>query len=218
MKQINLYQATFRPAIIALPARKMAFSGAVFSLGMLAMYALNDWQLRQLHQQIAQIEQRADAVARQVQASAPTARQADPAVELEAQSIEASIQTLHRAKEAIASGVVGSETGFAAQFRALALTTHSGAWLTGVAVSDSGRALDLQGRALSGAAAAGLIGNLRRESVFAGLSFSGLKITPPESAAATPENKPTARVPPPFLTFSLVARETADSPPPGNSP
>jgi hypothetical protein len=218
MKQINLYQAAFRPASIALPARKLAFSGAVFALGLLALYALNDWQLRQLHDQVAQIEQRADAVTRQVQASAPATRQADPAVELEAQTIEARIQTVQRAQEAIANGEVGSETGYTAQFRALARTTHTGAWLTRVTLSDNGRALDLQGRALSGAAAAGLIGNLRREGVFAGLSFSGLKISPSEPVTPTPENEPTARAPLPFLTFSLAAREAAVSPLPGNSP
>jgi hypothetical protein len=218
MKQINLYQAAFRPPSILLPARKLAISGGVFVLGLLALYAWNDWQLRQLHQQVAQIEQRADAVMRQVLASAPAPQQSDASIAIQAQSLEARVRALQLAQDAISSGAVGSATGYAAQFRSLARTTHAGAWLTGVTVSDNGRALDLQGRALSGAAAAGLISNLRREPVFGGLSFAGLQISQPEQKAGTLGKPDITPAPASFLVFSLAARLADASDAPGQQP
>jgi hypothetical protein len=201
MKQINLYQSEFRPPKILLPARAMAISGAVFLAGLLALYAWDNWQLRLLKSQVGQVVQRAESVTRQVAANAPGARQADPNVALEAQTMEARMHALQQAQDAIANGELGSEHGYAAQFRALARTTSPGAWLTGVTLSDSGHAMDLRGRALTGADAAALIANLRREALFAGLSFAGLDVHPPK-----PEGAAEASSPPRFLEFALIAR------------
>lgn len=225
MKQINLYQSEFRPPKVILPAHALVFSGGVFLVGLLALYAWESWQLHQLKQQVAQVVQRADSVTRQVQANAPGARQADPSVAAEAQTLEARVRALQLAQDAIASGALGSETGYSAQFRALARAVGNpaspGAWLTRVTLSDSGRALDLQGRALTGAAAARLIANLRREPLFVGLSFAGLDVHTPKTegevsggalgaALTQPVAKagrsPEARTPPRFLAFSLNAR------------
>ena len=217
MKQINLYQSEFRPPKVILPARALVFSGVVFLAGLLALYAWESWQLRQLKQQVAQVVQRTDTVTRQVQANAPGARQADPKLAVEAQTLEARVRALQLAQDAIASGALGSETGYSAQFRALARAvgnqTSPGAWLTGVTISDSGHAMDLQGRALTGADSARLIANLRREPLFVGLSFAGLDVHAPKSDDATEEIAPARvavpakqRAAPRFLEFSLNAR------------
>lgn len=217
MKQINLYQSEFRPPKVFLPARALVISGVVFLAGLLALHAWGSWQLRQLKQQVAQVVQRADSVTRQVQASALGARQADPSLAAEAQTLEARVRALQLAQDAIAGGALGSETGYSAQFRALSRAAGNpaspGAWLTRVTLSDSGRALDLQGRAQTGAAAARLIANLRREPLFVGLSFAGLDVHAPEAegaASAQPVAKAgrsqEARTPPRFLEFSLHAR------------
>jgi hypothetical protein len=212
IKQINLYQAAFRPPSVVLPANKLLISGGVFIAGLLALYFWNGWQLRQLQQQVTQVVQRAAAVSSQVQASAPGARQADPGVAIEAATLEARINSLQLAQEAIASGELGSETGYAAQFQALARavgdSATGGAWLTGATLYDSGRAMDLRGRALSGDAAARLIGNLRREPLFVGMSFAGLQVGPPaQDAEANETNQATAKpAKPPYLVFSLDAR------------
>lgn len=215
MKQINLYQTEFRPPKVLLPAHALAVSSVVFLCGLLMLYAWGSWQLRQSRQQVGQVVQRADAVTRQVEASAPGAHRVDPAVAAEAQALEARVQAMQRAQDAIASGVLGSETGYSAQFRALARAVgnpaSSGAWLTGVTISDSGRALDLRGRALTGADAAHLIANLRREPLFVGLSFAGLEVLtpPPKKSPQQPGQevgKPLAA--PRFLEFSLNARLT----------
>ena len=210
MKQINLYQAELRPPKVILPARALALSGVVFLLGLCALYAWDGWQLRQLRGQVEQVVQRAEAVTRQVQATALGARQADPAVATEAQTLEARVRALQLAQEAIASGELGAETGYAAQFRALARTGTAGAWLTGVTISDSGRAMDLQGRALTGADSARLIANLRREPLFVGLSFAGLEVGAPEPGPGLTQPEDTASTKaqaPRFLVFSLSARQ-----------
>lgn len=213
MKQINLYQSAFRPPKILLPARGLAISGVVFLAGLLALYAWGGWQLGRLRSQVEQVVQRADAVSRQVQAHAPGARQADPTLAMEAQTLEARVRALQLAQDAIASGALGAETGYAAQFRALARAVGNpaslGAWLTGITLSESGRALDLRGRALDGADPARLIANLRREPLFVGLSFAGLEVvTPQPKNSAQPEGQPDSKAPaaPRFLEFSLNAR------------
>jgi hypothetical protein len=218
MKQINLYQSEFRPPKILLPARSLAISGVVFIAGLLALSAWERWQLSQLQVEVEQITQRAVTVTRQLQAHAPGARQADPKLLLDAQALEQQARALKQAQDAINSGEVGAETGYSAQFRALARATSPGAWLTGVIVSDSGRALDLHGRALTGAAPARLIARLRGEPLLVGLSFAGLEVhqpkedasdagaTPPAHAASPLRTPP--RTPPSFLEFSLNARLT----------
>ena len=205
MKQINLYQAAFRPPSIALPARSIALSGAVLLAGLLALYVWDDSQLRQLREQAAKLSRHADALTRQVEASAPGARQADPALAVEASALEARLRALQSVQEAISAGKVGSEVGYSAQFRALARTAVTGAWLTDIALFDNGRAMELRGRALSGADAARLIGNLRREPLFVGLSFTGLQVGPPEAESVVQAGAETAQ-PATYLEFSLMAR------------
>jgi len=210
MKQINLYQAEFRPPKILLPARSLAWSGAVFLLGLLALYGWENLKLKQLQVQVSQVEQRANAVTQQIETSVVGAPGRDAALIREAQSLEERVRVLKRAQDAVASGELGSETGYSAYFLALARTVRTqSAWLTGVTVADSGRALSLQGRALSGTDAARLIADLRRDPVFVGLSFSGMTVAPPE---ASPKRGDEAAVPavvsPRYLIFTLDARQT----------
>ncbi len=210
MKQINLYQAEFRPPNVLLPARKMALSGGVFIAGLLALYFWNGWQLRQLQLQVGQVVQRAEAVTRQVLASTPAASQAAPELLQQAESLEAKVRSLQRAQEAIASGAVGSKAGYSAQFLALARAVGSsatpGAWLTGVKLFDSGQAMDLRGRTLGGAETARLIGNLRKEPLFVGLSFAALQVNPPLPKFGEETPVQAADQPPRYLEFSLNAR------------
>jgi hypothetical protein len=221
MKQLNLYQSEFRPPKVLLPARALVFSGMVFMVGLLVLYVWGNWQLSSLKQQVAQVVQRADALTHQVKANAPGAHQADPTSVAEAQTLEARVRALQLAQDAIASGALGSETGYSAQFsalaRALGNSARPGAWLTHVKISESGHAMDLQGRALTGADSARLIANLRREPLFVGLSFAGLDVHAPKMEGATEEaasaqpvatagRSPEVRTPPRFLEFSLNAR------------
>ncbi len=212
MKRINLYQAEFRPPRIALPARSIGIAGIAFLAGLIALYVWGNWQLAQLKGQVSQIVQRADAVTRQLAASAPENSANLDQTSSEAASLETRARLLQQAEEAISSGALGSETGYTAQFRALSRalgnTASGGAWLTRVTFHTGGHGMDLQGRALTGDAAAHLIGNLRREPLFVGLSFAGLKIGPPATEPGQGEPHPASNVvaAPRFLEFSLHAR------------
>ena len=210
IKQINLYQAEFRPPRVVLPARSLALSGVVFLLGLLALYGWQSWELKQLQVQVSQVEQRANAVTRQIEASAVGAQASDAGLVSEAQSLEARVRALKLAQDAVASGELGSETGYSAHFLALSRTVRTkGAWLTGITVAESGRALSLQGRALSGADAARLVADLRRDPVFVGLSFSGLTVAPPETNPKRgDEPAKLAAETPRSLIFTLNARQT----------
>jgi hypothetical protein len=195
---------------VLLPARSLALSGVVFLLGLLALYGWQNWELKQLQVQVNQVEQRANAITRQIEASAVGAQASDAGLVTEAQSLEARVRALKLAQDAVASGELGSETGYSAYFLALSRTVRTkGAWLTGVTVAESGRALSLQGRALSGADAARLVADLRRDPVFVGLSFSGLTVAPPETNPKRgDEPAEQAAETPRFLIFTLDARQT----------
>jgi Tfp pilus assembly protein PilN len=210
IKQINLYQAEFRPPRVLLPARSLALSGVVFLLGLLALFGWENLKLKQLQAQVSQVEQRANAVTQQIETSVVGAPGRDAALIREAQSLEERVRVLKRAQDAVASGELGSETGYSAYFLALARTVRTqSAWLTGVTVADSGRALSLQGRALSGTDAARLIADLRRDPVFVGLSFSGMTVAPPETNPKRgDEPAEQAAETPRFLIFTLSARQT----------
>jgi Tfp pilus assembly protein PilN len=210
IKQINLYQAEFRPPRVLLPARSLALSGVVFLLGLLALFGWENLKLKQLQAQVSQVEQRANAVTQQIETSVVGAPGRDAALIREAQSLEERVRVLKRAQDAVASGELGSETGYSAYFLALSRTVRTkGAWLTGVTVAESGRALSLQGRALSGADAARLVADLRRDPVFVGLSFSGLTVAPPETNPKRgDEPAEQAAETPRFLIFTLSARQT----------
>lgn len=207
MKHINLYQAAFHPPKTPLPARKLLAGGAVFLCGLLAVYAWDAWRLAQLRQEVSQLTQRASQLEAQVNAS-NVVRQVDPHMLLEAESVEARLRNLQWAQEALASGVLGSTTGYSAQFRALARASVPGAWLTRVEVAASGHELNLRGRALTGEDSAKLIASLRREPLFVGLSFAGLTLDPPEDKSKDAETTAAAGVVaaiPRFLEFTLSA-------------
>lgn len=211
-KQINLYQAEFRPVPVALPAQSLLAGVAAFTLGLLLLYAWDAWRVARLRAETDQVVARAEAVARQVEGAAMGVARADPAIVAQAAALEARTRALEAAQAAVAGGELGSETGFSAQFRALARTTVPGAWLTRVEIAERGRAIDLHGRAVDGESPARLIASLRREPLFVGLSFAALEVRPPQAPAGEPvPGKTREATAPRFLEFSLTARlpETA---------
>lgn len=205
MKHINLYQAAFHPPKSILPARKLLAGGVVFLCGLLAVYAWDAWRLAQLRREVSQLTQRAGNLEAQVNANNVT-MPAEPRVLAEAEAVEARLRNLQLAQEALASGVLGSTSGYSAQFRALARAHVTGAWLTRVEISGRGNEMNLHGRALTGEDSAKLITNLRREPLFVGLSFAGLTLAPPEDKSKEGETTPAVDgAAPRFLEFTLNA-------------
>ncbi len=202
MKHLNLYQAAFRPPRIILPARKLLVGGALFLCGLLAVAAGDAWRLAQLRRDVSQVSERAAHLEAQVGAD-NVANQADPKLQAAAEGLEARLRNLHLAQAALASGALGSTTGYSAQFRALARARVAGAWLTRVEITERGHEMNLRGRALTGEDSARLIASLRREPLFIGLSFAGLTLDPPNDKTGGTGTAPT---PPRFLEFTLDAR------------
>lgn len=220
MKHINLYQAAFHPPRTILPARQLLASGAVFLGGLLAVYAWDTWRLQQLRQEVAQLAQQAAKLEARAKTAA-TPRQADPQVLAEGETLETRLRHLQLAQQAVASGALGSETGYAAQFRALARARVPGAWLTRIEIDERGREMNLYGRARSGEDSARLIASLRREPLLVGLSFASLTLEPPQEEkverelGAAPARTP-SKTPPPYLEFVLSARFPVATPPPAS--
>ena len=216
MKHINLYQAAFHPPRVIMPARHLLASGALFLCGLLALYAWDAWRLSNLRREVSQLTEQAAKLDARVKAGG-VVRRADPRVLAAAESVETRLRNLQLAQAALASGALGSESGYSAQFRALARAHTPGAWLTHVEIGERGHEMNLRGRALSGEDSALLIASLRREPLFVGLSFAGLTLTPPEDKskpvpsrvegeAQAAQTTGSAPPPPPrFLEFALSA-------------
>lgn len=178
MKHINLYQAAFHPPRVVLPARRMLAGGALFLAALLAFYAWDAWRLAGLRREVSQLTRQGARLDAQVTAG-NVARQANPQVLAETGALETRLRNLQQAQAALASGALGSTTGYAAQFRAFARVRVPGAWLTHIEIDGGGHEMNLRGRALSGEDSARLIAGLRREPLFAGLSFASLELAPP---------------------------------------
>jgi hypothetical protein len=179
-KQINLYQATFRPPQIVLPTQSLLLGVAVFAAGLLLLHAWDSWKFSLYRQDVDRMTAQSERMVQQLEQTARSGPQADPQVETEASALEARVRALQRAQEAIASGALGSASGYSAQFLGLSKATVPGAWLTRIEVSGQGREMNLEGRALQGEDPARLIAALGHQPLFVGLSYAALDVHPPE--------------------------------------
>lgn len=177
-KQINLYQAEFRPVQVALPTASLLLGVTVFAAGLLLVHALDAWQFEKFRTEVDALSSQADQLEQRLAGASQNMRQADPQVVAEAAQLENRIRALEQAHTAINSGEIGSVTGYAAQFSALKLATAPGAWLTHIDISNRGHDMSLTGGALQGDAPANLIAALRRQPLFTGLTYAGLQVSP----------------------------------------
>ena len=181
-KQINLYQAEFRPAQVALPTASLLLGVAVFAVGLLLVHALDSWRFGQYRAEVDALSKQADQLEQRLSSASQTIRQADPQVVTEATQLENRIRALEQAQTAINSGAMGSMTGYAAQFSALTHATAAGAWLTQIDISNRGHDMTLTGGAVQGDAPANLIAALRRQPLFTGLTYASLQVIPAKAA------------------------------------
>jgi Tfp pilus assembly protein PilN len=224
-KQINLYQAEFRPVQVALPTASLLLGVTVFAAGLLLVHALDAWQFEKFRTEVDALSSQADQLEQRLASASQTMRQADPQIVAEAAQLENRIRALEQAHTAINSGEIGSVTGYAAQFSALKLATAPGAWLTHIDISNRGHDMSLTGGALQGDAPANLIAALRRQPLFTGLTYAGLQVNPAKSGnedgalagqtvslnGATANLPPSSASPgpaksPEYLVFTLAAQ------------
>lgn len=183
-QQINLYHAEFRPLKNPLPARTILIAVALMAAAMLLLYGFDRWQVAERQAGLAAQEQRAGRLEDQVAALSGqvAGRRQDPALAAELAGLEGRLQALAEAEAAIRTGALGSPVGYSGHFTALSRVRAADAWLTGVALHGVPVRMDLNGRALSGEAAARYLSALRREPFFTGLSFESLEIAQPAKA------------------------------------
>ena len=198
-KQINLYQAEFRPSKPPLPTRMLLVLAGLFAVLLVGAHLWDRTRLQAQRQAADQVTAQAEAAEQQLEAAAKAMRQADPHVLAEAEALEARAAALGQARDAVASGVLGSQAGYARHFQALARTTVPGAWLTRIDLTHSGREMGLAGRALKGDAPTRLIAALTRQPLFMGMNYAGLNVAPPQVKEGAENNVA-------YLEFSLQTR------------
>src|SRR5262249_12611543 len=106
------------------------------------------------------------------------ARKASTELEAETTRLEAELKQARDAMDALKSGGIGNQQGFAEYLRAFSRQSQNGLWLTGLTIGGSGE-IDIRGRTLSADLVPGYIQRLNREKVLAGRSFARLEMGQP---------------------------------------
>jgi len=147
--------------------------GAIFVVGLLAIYAYGLWQGRALHQEVARLqaqrkasEQRLETLSRQHKSNSPSA-----ILEHRRKRLVAEKQRKQQALELLQGRTVGNTAGFGGQFRGLARRRVNGLWLTGVDIYDGGSQMTLSGKTYSDKLVPRYLQLLGKEKSFQGTDF-----------------------------------------------
>lgn len=214
-QQINLYDATLRPArdFLSLPNLALAMVAALLLTVALAVFGMmrGSDELRHFKAAEARLRQAQEQLT--VLAVQQANRKPDPALgealEATRQKLAAKQDILNRLK----AGDFGDRQGFHAYFQGLAAVAADGLWLTGFAVEAGGKALEIRGRMLGESALPRYVEALRRQPAFAGREFSALNVSrvaleasrteakPDDKSAAPPGGKPAM---PTVIEFTLT--------------
>lgn len=221
-RQINLYQAEFRPRQTPLPTASLLAGAGLFAAGLLLAQAWGAWQLRQHRLDADAIEARATDIEQQVLRAGGQARKLTPGLLAEARQLEGQTRNLRLLQQAIDSGALGGVSGYSSRFRALSRGVAQGAWLTHIDIRGARGDMDLSGYTLHGDGPARLMSALRQQPQFAGLSYAVLELGPPDTEdgarePGTPASAPDAQKPPAapaYLRFALRASLPPGAPPP----
>ena len=140
------------------------------------------------------------------------ARKVSTALEAEAARLEAELKQARESMDALKSGVLGSQEGFAEYLRAFSRQSMSGLWLTGLAISGGGE-VEIRGRVVSPDLVPAYIQRLNREKALAGRSFARLEVAQPKADPEKGKDKGQdgrrIAAPPRFLDFSLATSEVS---------
>jgi hypothetical protein len=211
-QQINLFNPIFRPQ------RMTLLSATVLSIVLGLMALAGGAAFAVVRQEGNALKARVDAGAARLEAAQAEAKKlaAEIAAQKKDVNLEAEVARLEtlagQRRDSMAvlkGGVLGNTTGFAEYFRAFARQTVSGLWLTGFTVSGGGADVSVAGRMLDAEILPQYLGRLKREAVFNGRAFSGLRIGQPgvdpaaAARAADAKGGPSATAMPAFLEFAL---------------
>lgn len=188
-QQINLLLAELRPRRdwFALPAVVAAAVGGLVLVAGVA--AWGNYQVRSLAGAAAQSEANLKALQQQLQALAHTlgARQPDPALPAEIESLNESLRQRAEALLVLEGDRPASAARHAALMRGFARQIMDGVWLTGFSASGDG--VEIHGRLSDPALLPQYIRRLNGEAAFQGRRFSALDM---RDGSAGPAAAPTA--------------------------
>ncbi|MEW5967358.1 MAG: PilN domain-containing protein [Pseudomonadota bacterium] len=206
-QQINLANPQLLHQRHAFGLRGMAIVAGVALAGALAWSVVADKRARDLALQ-ADVREAQLAEAQQ----ALEARQAEasrPASVLLTERVEA-LRTQIAQREALLASIGASldaaPAGFAPRLRALSHSHVEGVWLNAFLLAPD--TVVLKGSALQPALVTAYLDQLGRQPAFAGLRFSGLRATQPQTQPV-PEGAATAAPPAARIDFELTAGKTA---------
>jgi MSHA biogenesis protein MshI len=201
-QQINLINPAFRSRKQPFAAVAMTQALAAVFAGGLALYGYAIYQAAMLKpaaiETDRQLVERRGQLAELSRAFSP---QGSKLLEEEIARVESRIASRRAVLGDLTAGVSAVD-GFAQYLSGLARQRVDGVWLTKVAVHASSGDVLLEGRALSAERVPAYLGQLRRETVFAGRIVAELKITarevPAAARAALPPDAPAA-----FVEFTM---------------
>ncbi len=183
-QQINLYQPIFRKQKKIFSAVTIMQTAAVFAVGLACIYGYASWQMRDLDQTIASLEQRRDHAMMQLQTltvpASPTTRNGSLEGALRAARTEQ--QRLAAVMVALEGRTFGDTRGFSGQFVALARQRVNGLWLTRVLIRDGG--IELEGAMESARLLPRYLERLGREESFVGTQFAWYELQRGEEPGA----------------------------------
>lgn len=221
-RQINLYDPGLRRSKDWLTAHNLVLA-TLLSVLLVALGAgLTRWTLASRAQSAASIN--TQLLAARAAFAAMTAsfagRQADPALSAEVQAAERDVLAARSALDLL-RGMSAEPPApvLGEMMRAFSRAALDGLWLTGFAVSEGGRQLEIRGRLNDQALLPAYLRRLEREPVFQGRRFAALDMrgaawAPPASSdAASPPSDAAGQTERWFVEFVL---RTTDLPKPGN--
>ena len=210
-QQINLFNPAFRKQRLMLSTVTVVQCLAVTLVTLSAFQFYLQQQLNGLNEELstAQSLLKAQRSYADRLTGDSAVRKKDTVLEAEIAKLEAELKLGRESMDALITGAIGSQQGFAEYLRAFSRQSLNGLWLTGFTIAGSGE-IAIHGRVTNPELVPNYIQRLNQEKVLQGRSFATLEMRQPRPAPAEAgqkgkEEKKTPR----YLEFSLTTSEPA---------
>ena len=204
-QQLNLFNPIFRKQQKYFSSLTMLQALAVISLACLAISVESAMRTRALQGQVASGEAQLAAGQKKLAdyrvQFAP--RQKSASLPIEIADAQRELTMLTSAAVTIGRGGFGDSRGFSGYFRAFALQSVNGLWLTNVIIGGGGAQIGLRGKTLEAELVPQYIKRLGAEPVMQGKAFSSLEIERSPAGTLAAGGAAPVAVGPSYLTFSL---------------
>jgi MSHA biogenesis protein MshI len=176
MQQINLYQASLRPARQVMTMMQLALAASVVLLVLVSITGVQAWWLHRTNQHLSdaklqetQLTQANERISKQLAQNSN-----DTELKQTISNKETELQDKQYVLQALTGKQFGNTSGFAAQFTGLARQHVEGVWLTGLYIHAGGEKLNLQGRTSAAELVPRYLQRLAKEPSFQGIEFQTL--------------------------------------------